>query len=350
MAQQRLARRRLPDHVVLDQPQAREAGERGAERGVALGQHGGGERPVGLPDVAELARAVGRRRRRVVVDLVGREAGLPLVREAAVEALAHALDLVGVEALLDDEEAVAPVRLDLLRRGQHGRIREPPGLLPRSAHQPRDQALELARRVVGEAGVHRRALDDRARRRDEPVEALGRRAARRSGPRLRIAGRDPARARRGGRAPPRGRRRARARAARASSSATRAARKRRGRQNSTTPAFTHSPRSTRGTTRTIAYWNGLGGTARLLGLGGEPARRLEPAAQVLRVLGARAAGRTSRRAPRPSTRSTTARSSRGASRASAAAMSPAHGSSTWLRIAGNGRRASAGGSSHACCR
>src|SRR5215210_3634362 len=70
---------------------------------------------------------------------------------------------------------------------------------------------------------------------------------------------------------------------RASSSSTRAARKRRGRQKSTTPAFTHSPRSTCGTTRTIAYWNGLGGTAGLLGLGGEAARRLQPAAQVLRV-------------------------------------------------------------------
>src|SRR5829696_9685491 len=73
---------------------------------------------------------------------------------------------------------------------------------------------------------------------------------------------------------------------RASSSSTRAARKRRGRQKSTTPALTHSPRSTRGTTRTIAYWNGLAGKARLLGLGGEAARRLEPAAQVLGVRGA----------------------------------------------------------------
>src|SRR5215218_7341265 len=71
---------------------------------------------------------------------------------------------------------------------------------------------------------------------------------------------------------------------RASSSAMRAARNRRGRQNSTTPALTHSPRSTRGTTRTIAYWKALGGTARRVGLGGEAARRLEPAAEVLHVL------------------------------------------------------------------
>ena len=121
VAEQRLARRRLPDHVVLDQPQAREAGERGAERRVALGQHGRGQGAVGLPDVAELARAVGRAGGRVVVDLVGREAGLPLVLEAAVEALAHALDLVVAEPALDDEEAVAPIGVDLLLGRLHRR-------------------------------------------------------------------------------------------------------------------------------------------------------------------------------------------------------------------------------------
>src|SRR5215210_3385490 len=72
---------------------------------------------------------------------------------------------------------------------------------------------------------------------------------------------------------------------RCSSSSTRAARKRSGRQKSTTPALTHSPRSTRGTTRTIAYWNGLGGKPGLLGLGGEAARPLQAAAQVLEILG-----------------------------------------------------------------
>jgi len=43
------------------------------------------------------------------------------VLEAAVEALAHALDLVAVEPLLDDEEAVAAVGLDLLAGGEHDR-------------------------------------------------------------------------------------------------------------------------------------------------------------------------------------------------------------------------------------
>src|SRR5215217_2944612 len=51
---------------------------------------------------------------------------------------------------------------------------------------------------------------------------------------------------------------------RAPSSAVLAARYRRGRQSTITPAFSRSPRSMRGTTRTIAYWNGLrDGTERL---------------------------------------------------------------------------------------
>src|SRR4051794_7434267 len=41
------------------------------------------------------------------------------------------------------------------------------------------------------------------------------------------------------------------------SSCVRAPRKRSGRQKSTTPALTASPRSTRGTIRSAAYWNGL---------------------------------------------------------------------------------------------
>ena len=116
MGEQRLARRRLPDHVVLQQPHARLAGELGGEARVALGERDVGEPAVGLPDVAQLARAVGRRDARRVVDLVGREARLPLVLEAGVEALARPLDLVVREPALDDQEAVALVLLDLLGR------------------------------------------------------------------------------------------------------------------------------------------------------------------------------------------------------------------------------------------
>ena len=116
VAEQRLAGRRLPDEVVLREAQAGDAGERGAERGVALGQDRGGDGAVGLPRVAELAGEVRRRARRVVVDLVGAQARLPLVGEAGGEALAEAGDLVVVEEALDDEEAVAAVGGDLLGR------------------------------------------------------------------------------------------------------------------------------------------------------------------------------------------------------------------------------------------
>ena len=186
--------------------------------------------------------------------------------------------------------------------------------------------------------------------RDEPVEALGRRQ-RRDRARGRVAGRDPhervevpahrvevdvgrERAQRAPRRAPRARR--------GSGAGGRTARRRRSGTRRARPA---------GTTRTIAYWNGLGGTARLLGLGGEAARR------------PRAGGtgtRRTRRALRGANQSSgicgehALDASRGPAAAPAArrprAMSPAHGSSTWLRIAGNGRCASAGGSSQACWR
>ena len=63
-------------------------------------------------------------------------------------------------------------------------------------------------------------------------------------------------------------------ASRRSSSPTFTPRKSRWRQNSTTPALKRSPRSTRGTTRRIAYENGLGADSGTLGL-----HRKRPAAE-----------------------------------------------------------------------
>src|SRR5512143_331096 len=65
------------------------------------------------------------------------------------------------------------------------------------------------------------------------------------------------------------------------SSSTRASRNLRSRQNSTTPAFTNSSRSTRGTTRSTAYSNESG--AGTVGLLLEERRRREPAREVRHV-------------------------------------------------------------------
>ena len=62
----------------------------------------------------------------------------------------------------------------------------------RRPHHARDQMLQRARRIVAPAGVHRRGLDDRAARRDQPVEALARASRRPIGAGRRAAGADRA--------------------------------------------------------------------------------------------------------------------------------------------------------------
>ena len=52
------------------------------------------------------------------------------------------------------------------------------GNLRSAAYETLEQVLELSRRIARQAGVHRRRLHDRARRRSQPVEALRRRQRR----------------------------------------------------------------------------------------------------------------------------------------------------------------------------
>src|SRR6187551_1442826 len=81
-------------------------------------------------------------------------------------------------------------------------------------------------------------------------------------------------------------------ASRLSSSAIRAPRKRAGRHNRTTPTLRDSPRSTRGRTRMIEYWNALrggSGTFRLLDEGPwgfEPPGQIADVRPALRIGGA----------------------------------------------------------------
>ena len=223
------------------------------------------------------------------------------------------------------------------RRGVHGRRRAVPRL-PRpeaadrrrrldrvqsrwslvvsrlgSADQLFEQLVEGPRRVLGQARVGLARLDDRARRRDQPAEAVeGGRAA------IRPASGSPAATRtsasRWGRTSRR----------ESGASAIRRVLVQRDlraqevlrRQKTTTPALMRSPRSTRGTTRRIAYANGLRGRGHA-----PPPRRSRAAPsraeQVVDVGRAPGPSRRASRRARGRRRARARSSTRGASRASA---------------------------------
>ena len=185
-----------------------------------------------------------------------------------------------------------------------------------AAHETLEQVLELARRVARQAGVHRRGctivLDGAVsqwKRSDGGSAAIG--------PPSGVAGRDALERRAAARARRRARSRARARPAPPRRARVRAPRKPQRAAEQHDAGVEASPRSTRGTTRTIAYWKSS--RAGTLGLLHPLARRLEP-----RAPGAR---RTARRRPTPAGTSAAARagSASGASRASASAIEPGRG-------------------------
>ena len=117
MAEQGLAGRRLPDHVVLRDPRAAQTGEPCRELTDVAGEDDRGERAIGLPDVAQLPGQLRGSLVGHVVDLVGRQTGLPLVREDSREAVTDPVEIGRVEKPLDDQEAVPAVGLDLLAVG-----------------------------------------------------------------------------------------------------------------------------------------------------------------------------------------------------------------------------------------
>jgi hypothetical protein len=128
MAQERLPGGRLPDRIVLRQPRSGQLRQGRRELADSPRQRDARQHPVRLPHVAQLAGQVGRGHARHVVDLVGRQTGLPPVLERAHEVLADPVDLAGVQELLDDQESVAPVALDLpLGRSTHARQSKAPG-------------------------------------------------------------------------------------------------------------------------------------------------------------------------------------------------------------------------------
>ena len=117
MEADRLRSRRLPEDVVLEDPYPAVAAELRREAAGALGENLCCDDVVGLPRVAELARAVLRVSARDPVHLVRPDPGLVLPVEEAQVALAQLLE----RALRDkpffrDEEAVSPERFDLIGR------------------------------------------------------------------------------------------------------------------------------------------------------------------------------------------------------------------------------------------
>ncbi len=116
MEADRLRARRLPEDVVLEDPHAAVAGELRRKAARPLGEDLRGDDVVGLPRVAELPRAVLGIASGNPVHLVGPDPGLVLAVEQRDVALAEQLEpALGDEAFLDDQEAVAFERLDLLR-------------------------------------------------------------------------------------------------------------------------------------------------------------------------------------------------------------------------------------------
>ena len=116
MEADRLRARRLPEDVVLEDAHAAVAGELRGESARPLGEHLRGDDVVGLPRVAELPRAVLGIASGHPVHLVRPDPGLVLAVEERDVALAEQLEpALGDEAFLDDQEAVALERLDLLR-------------------------------------------------------------------------------------------------------------------------------------------------------------------------------------------------------------------------------------------
>ena len=115
MEPDRLGAGRFPEDVVLEDAHAAVAGELGREASCALGENLCGDDCVCLPGVAELPRSILRVAPGYPVHLVGADPGLVVAVEEWDVALAEQLEpVLGDEALLDDDEAVALERLDLL--------------------------------------------------------------------------------------------------------------------------------------------------------------------------------------------------------------------------------------------
>ena len=117
MEADRLRSRRLPEDVVLENPRAPVTAELRAQAPGALREHLRCDHVVGAPPVADLPRAILWIPAGYPVDLVRLDPGLVDALEQWLVALTQQVESPGRhEPLLDDEEAVAIERRNLLGR------------------------------------------------------------------------------------------------------------------------------------------------------------------------------------------------------------------------------------------
>ena len=117
MEADRLRPRRLPEHVVLEDPDAAVVGELRGQAPRPLAEHLRRDDGVRLPRVAQLPGAVIGVASGDPVHLVGADPGLVLAIEEGDVALSERLEpALGDETNVDDEEAVLPKAFELLRR------------------------------------------------------------------------------------------------------------------------------------------------------------------------------------------------------------------------------------------
>ena len=115
MEADRLRAGRLPEDVVLEDPDTAVSGQLRGESARALGEHLRGDDGVGLPCIAELPRAVLGVATGYPVHLVRADARLVFTVEESEVAIAEELETaLGDESFRDDQEAVSLERGDLV--------------------------------------------------------------------------------------------------------------------------------------------------------------------------------------------------------------------------------------------
>jgi hypothetical protein len=116
MESDRLRARRLPEDVVLQDPNAAVSGQLGGDSPRALRENLRGNHGVRFPRVAQLPRTVLGVATGNPVHLVGADSRFILSVEEQEVALAEKLEAtLGDEPFLDDQEAVLSEALDMLR-------------------------------------------------------------------------------------------------------------------------------------------------------------------------------------------------------------------------------------------